>query len=364
MQKILLVRPNPEGLGGVSSYYKAVMPHLIDSKYEIISLEIGSVQKSFINIHPLVDQIRYAIALKKNPDLVHINPSLGWKSFIRDALFVLLAKRNGIKVLTFFHGWDNDFAKIVDKYFSGFFKATFAKSDSFIVLANSFKSKLRQWGTQPSVRVSTTVVDEQLLTDFSIRKKLDRMKNEKEVKILYLARLEKTKGVFDVVDSVKILIDKGVNVSLAITGDGPLLEELRVYIKSLGLPRQTISLLGYVRGEDKIRALTESSIYCFPTYFGEGLPTSVLEAMAFAMPVITTSVGGLADFFQDGKMGVVVKPKNGHEIAESIEKLVKNRNKLVSMAEYNYGYAQQYLLGPKVATFLKQTYEETIKNND
>jgi glycosyltransferase involved in cell wall biosynthesis len=362
MDKILLVHPGREGRGGVSGYYRAVMPYLGNSKLEIISIEIGSVKKSFLNFHPLLDQYRYASALKKNPDLVHINPSLYWKSFIRDALFVWQARRNGNKVLVFFRGWDNIFAETVEKYFLWFFKKTFAKADHFIVLSNEFKAKLRQWGVDQPIQISTTVVDDKLLKGFSVKDKLERLENEKVVNILFLARLEEAKGVFDVVDAAALLINRGVNISLSITGDGPLLERLKAYIKSLELPKERIELLGYVKGDDKIRVLTESSIYCFPTYYGEGLPNSVLEAMAFAMPVITTSVGGLADFFQDGRMGILVGPKNACQIADSIERLIENREELLKMAKFNYDYARQHLLAPKIAGFLKKIYTETINS--
>jgi glycosyltransferase involved in cell wall biosynthesis len=220
---------------------------------------------------------------------------------------------------------------------------------------------MKQWGLKKPVKLSTTVVDERLLTDFNLKKKLNRLENEQSFKILYLARLEKEKGVFEVVDSVKILIDRGLNVSLAIAGDGPFLDELELYISSLKLPQGKIQLLGYVKGKDKIKALTNCSIYCFPSYYGEGLPNSVLEAIAFASPVITTSVGGLADFFRDGEMGIFVEPKNCDQLAETMESLIKNRIKLLQMAKYNYDYAQQYLLAPKIADFLKHTYKEMIK---
>lgn len=359
MGKVLLVTPHHSGQGGVSNYYRVVTPHLECSKFEIVTFEIGSVKKTFANLHPIIDQLRYALILKSKPDLVHINPSLGWKSFIRDALFVLLAKQNGAKVLVFFRGWDKKFASTVERYFQWFFRMTFAKADHFVVLANEFKVQLQEWGVRQPIQLSTTVVDEQLLQGFSVNRKLRRLENEEEVKILFLASLKKAKGVFEVVDAVKILVVRGVKVTLLIAGDSSRSDELKAYIKNLKLPTGSISLLGYVEGENKMHALNESSIYCLPSH-SEGLPNSVLEAMAFAMPVITTSVGGLTDFFQDGKMGIVVQPNNAMQIADAIEKLITNRAALFKMAKYNHDFARKNLLGPNVASFLTQTYEKTV----
>jgi len=58
---------------------------------------------------------------------------------------------------------------------------------------------------------------------------------------------------------------------------------------------ECVKFLGYVRGPNKVDALENNDIYCFPSYFGEGMPNSVLEALAFGMPVITCCVGGLTD---------------------------------------------------------------------
>ena len=104
-----------------------------------------------------------------------------------------------------------------------------------------------------------------------------------QIKVLFLARLERAKGVFETVQAVKFLIDKKLPVSLTIAGDGKIRPELEEYARSLNLSPQQVSFAGDIRGEDKIRAFAEHHIYCLPTTFREGLPTSVLEAIAFGM---------------------------------------------------------------------------------
>ncbi|MCD6367442.1 MAG: glycosyltransferase, partial [Bacteroidales bacterium] len=252
MIKILLVRPHIQGLGGVANYYRAVVPYLDDHEFKIFSFEIGSFKKRFFNMHPLIDQLRFCRALKVSPDIVHVNPSLGWKSFIRDGLFIWQAKRRGLKVLVFFRGWDDQFADLVGRNLRWFFRTTFAKADKFIVLASDFGRQLQKWGVKQPIQLGTTVVDDNLLKSFNCQNKLLRLQQNRRIKILYLARLERDKGVFEVIDAVKLLVAKGLDVSLAITGDGLLLPELCVYINSLNLPKNCITLLGYVVGEKKV----------------------------------------------------------------------------------------------------------------
>lgn len=73
----------------------------------------------------------------------------------------------------------------------------------------------------------------------------------------------------------------------------------------------------------KIETFISHDIYCFPTY-GEGMPVSLLEAMAFGFPVVTRPVGGIKDFFENGKHGFLTNSKDPEIFAELIEKFLKN----------------------------------------
>ena len=92
--KVLITLPSLNGKGGVANYYNSIMPFLnLNKEFNMSYLEIGTSQGSYNFLHPLYDQIRFfnRILLNK-PDLVHVNPSLDLKSFLRDGMFVYLAK--------------------------------------------------------------------------------------------------------------------------------------------------------------------------------------------------------------------------------------------------------------------------------
>src|SRR3712207_2970921 len=82
---------------------------------------------------------------------------------------------------------------------------------------------------------------------------------------------------------------------------------------------------GYVRGADKIAALRTADVYLFPTEYGEGLPISILEAMAMQLQVVTRPVGGIADFFVDGEMGFVSDSVDPTVFADLVERLIDDR---------------------------------------
>ena len=332
--KILITPYRIRGTGGVAAFYDALLPYFNSEEYIIKTLTIGSdriiSRFNVKGIYPLTDQLRFrrSIASLGQHDIVHINPSLNLKSFLRDGLLVYQAKLKRLPVLVFFHGWRKDFEQLVTNKFFGFFKKTFGKADAFIVLSGEFKKALKEWGVTQPIYVGTTAVDESLLKGFSISDKLEHVKKTSQIKILFLARLQREKGIFETVDAVSNLIQKGLPVSLSVAGNGPIFKELGSYIRSKNLARDHVRMLGEVRGQEKVNVFNEHDIYCLPTYYGEGLPTSVLEAMAFGLPVITRPVAGLADIFQDGKMGFLCRGKTPAEIAGALEKLIQDRHLL------------------------------------
>jgi glycosyltransferase involved in cell wall biosynthesis len=363
-KSILIITPGLNGLGGVANYYKTMLPLLENERFSTAFLETGSVKGKGNLFYPITDQINCFKWIKKKPDLVHINPSLDLKSFIRDGALIYQAVRKNIPVVVFFHGWDVGFAQVIEKYFLKFFNATYGKASAFIVLASEFKKKLRDWEVMSPIYIETTIVDTVLVENFHIEKKVSYIRQKKMMRILFLARIEQAKGIFETVDAIKILCDKNLLINLSIAGDGPARKQLVTYIKSVSLPPDRINFLGYVRGEQKTSVFANHDIYCFPTYYREGLPIAVLEALAFGMPVITCAVGGLADIFRDGEMGALVPQRNPEAIARKIEQMISDRESLAHMAQHNHTYAKENFLAPKVATRLLNIYQRTIKANN
>lgn len=359
---VLLTVPDLQGQGGVASFYNGVLSHFPHAK--VTPLEIGGCKNTGGLLHPLIDQVRFRNTLKDlRPELIHLNPSLGFKSFLRDGLFAWQAKKLGIPFVVFWHGWDKMFeSKVAGKY-RGFFNSSFGCADGFIVLASEFEKTLRGWGVTVPVYKATTNVEESLLSGVDAQAKWADPSQLSQIKVLFLARLERAKGAFETVQAVKSLIDKQLSVSLTVAGDGDIRHELEGFTRSLGLTSEQVNFTGHIQGADKIRAFAEHQIYCFPTFYGEGLPTSVLEAMAFGMPVVTRPVGGLADIFEDGKMGALVHGKSPEEIAGCLEKIITNPVQMAETGRYNAAYAKEHFMASVVAGKLVAIYDSILAKN-
>lgn len=356
---ILMTLPYLKAKGGVANFYNYILPYLNESNFKFDLLEIGSAKNKKKLFYRLKDQLRFKIHLKYKPDLVFINPSIEIKSFLRDGLFVWQAKRKNLPVLVFFHGWDHRFAKKVSTKFYWFFKKTFAKADCFIVLASDFKKQLKEWGIKVPIYVLNTAVDDRLLKDFNIREKIERAKKNKVLKVLFLARIEKEKGIFETIDAFNMLVLKKLSVKLSIAGDGPALKEVKEYVNFLHI-NQYVNFLGYVTGKKKIETFISHDIYCFPTYYGEGMPVSLLEAMAFGLPVVTRPVGGIKDFFENGKHGFLTNSKDPKILAELMEKILKNDHLFKSISLYNHQFVKKNFMASKVAEKLKNIIKSCV----
>jgi glycosyltransferase involved in cell wall biosynthesis len=359
--KVILTRPPLPAISGVSAYYRAVEHHVTAAGVEIRPVEIGSLTgRSF---HTIRDQLAFLSALKEDDtDLIHVNPSLKKRSFLRDGLFMRAARRRKLPVLVHFHGWGR---RLEDRLSDGsilwFFRRTYGKADAYVVLAEEFKRRLRAWGVDGPVHVDTTAVDDDLLSGFDIRKRSGGSVEAGAVNMLFLARIETGKGIFETIEACALLRSRGLNVSLTVAGDGSELERAKgVAERRLG---GSARFLGFVSGREKARVFEGSDIYVLPTYT-EGMPASVLEAMSFGLPVVTRPVGGLRDFFVDGEHGYLTESKAPSDIASLVQRIVSDADLWRRMSIATHEYAVGRFLGSMVAGRLVDIYEAILKTRD
>lgn len=358
MMKVLLNTVDLNKNGGVATYYRVVRSYFSHGvKYFTVGGLTYNESRWKTVLRMLTDYINFYNQLHMSHyDIVHLNPSLGYKAIIRDALFLLMAKRTGCKTIVFIHGWDENFEKILRKKIFFMFKKIYFKADACIVLGSVFKDRLLEMGYDKKIFVETTVVDQGIFDRSVIRKKC---LTEKQYNILFLSRIEKEKGVYETLDAYNILKKKYPFVTLIFAGDGHELVAAKRYVAQNNI--QNVTFSGYLRGEKKWAAFQDSDLYIFPSSYGEGMPISVLEAMAFGLPVITRAVGGIIDFFKDGKMGYLTESKDPNVYAQFMEKLVVDRALGFNMGIYNRNFAREKFGALLVAKRIENIYSEVLK---
>ena len=132
--------------------------------------------------------------------------------------------------------------------------------------------------------------------------------------------LEPVKAQTDFIVAAKQVIDAGRNVQFLVIGDGPEEGRLRQQATDLGIQRN----LTFVTGVTNYRQpISTCDVFVLPS-LQEGLGLSVLQAMAFAKPVVTTNAGGLCLLVRDGENGLMVNRGEPDAIAAAITRLIEN----------------------------------------
>jgi len=137
--------------------------------------------------------------------------------------------------------------------------------------------------------------------------------------LLFIGRLVREKGIFDLLDALSI-VSRRRPCHLRIAGVGPAENEVRRRIELLGLARQT-TLLGYVSGDALKRAYRSADIFVLPSH-REGFPLSVMEAMGYRLPVVTTPIRGCADHLAPDVNAVFVPPRDPEALAGGLLRLL------------------------------------------
>ena len=271
---------------------------------------------------------------------------------IRDGIYLLLSELFGKKTVCFFHGWRKGCADAIAADPS-LFNKVYGKTDLSYVLYSDFEKQLRSWGFEGKVKLNTTKVDDKLLSGFDIA-----TRQSKPSRLLFLARVIREKGIFITLDAFAILKARHPELTLSVVGDGPELPEAKAYAKAQNIP--DITFAGEMRGDDIARQYANSDLYILPTY-SEGMATTVLEAMAFGMPVVTRPVGGVVDFFEQGRMGYLVESFEPKDYADRIEEIISNTTLYRTMARTNYEYAREHFYASKVAKRMETDFAELLR---
>jgi glycosyltransferase involved in cell wall biosynthesis len=151
----------------------------------------------------------------------------------------------------------------------------------------------------------------------------------KTVDVLFLAHCTREKGVFDTVEAVALANEKcaaenpPLQFRLTLVGafaSDSEEKELREFIRQRGV-QNIVEILGFVTAERKAQALAGADIFCFPTYYlAENQPGTLIEAMAYGLPIVTTRWRSIPEMLPENYPGLV-DPKSPEQIALALRRV-------------------------------------------
>ena len=346
--KLFINTPSFRFCGGVANHFMGLESFWTERvKYNFIGKRVHNAPWLTYLILPY-DILKFIIRLLLfRPDMVMVNPSMAPVAVKRDFTYLKIARFFGFKGSVMFHGFHTESVKDMVPYIV----EQLNKTCLIFVLAKEFKTILEEWGVTVPIELTTTKVDDRMLQGFSIDQRQGKVEN-----ILFLARVTKAKGIMVTLGVFKELCHLYPNLKSTVVGDGADLEEAKEYVKENAIPNVTFT--GALSGEKLVEEFKRADLYLFTSYH-EGMPTSVLEAMAFGLPVVTHPVGGMVDFF-DEKMGAAIYTFESADFVPSIAEMIEDREKTRQISEYNYQYAHDHFLASMVAQRMENIFHRYL----
>ena len=171
-----------------------------------------------------------------------------------------------------------------------------------------------------------------------------------------VARLWEQKAPQDYIAAIPKVVDKIPDAKFLVIGDGPLEQELKEMSDKLGI-KENVQFLGW--RQDINDLLKVIDVVVLPSLW-EGLPVSILEAMALSKPVVATNIKGNNELVVHGQTGYLVKPGNPEEISAYVLKLLNDQPLAQKMGRLGHSRVKEKFALKKIVEQTSSLYENLL----
>jgi teichuronic acid biosynthesis glycosyltransferase TuaC len=206
-------------------------------------------------------------------------------------------------------------------------KTVLNKSDQIITVSNDLR-QIAENLARPKVKIQVvyngcdTEMFRNLVDTDHIRQDLKLPKDS--MVLMYLGSVEEDKGVYELFEAFNVLIKRYKRLHLVMIGDGPEKAAINLAAKESGCQNR-ILIPGKKDNSELPLWLNACDIFVFPSHY-EGLPNSVMEAMACERPVVATNAGGIPEIVEEGVTGYLVKVGDVESLVLKIDALLSNES--------------------------------------
>lgn len=348
-RKVILVGPLPPPNHGQSMSFEMLV-NVMSNEHDVKVIDIADRRKSikgnllgkasrvFSYILPLLTYLWYVMT---NNARVYITISQSRYGFFRDFFFIWGAFLFRRKIVVHLKGGNyHNFYSNESKLIQKLIRRTLLKTERILVLG---KKLVHMYDFDPALKERIYVVENGL--PFQSPDALPKKFVGEPFKLLFLSNLIQSKGYFDVLLAIKTLVKEGRNIRVDFAGDFlcnaddkkiSSVKEAKSRFENfvrLNSLENYVFYHGTVGGEIKLDLLKNANAFILPTnYNNEGQPVSIIEALAFGLPVIATDYRAIPDMLIDGTTGTFVEFNSPPSIIKAI-KLISDKETYNCMSE-------------------------------
>ncbi len=333
---ICMIVQDPAVRGGIAAVTGGYYGSRLERDFEIRYVESycdGSKYRKFIKAVRAYRSFRELLR-NERPDLVHVHSSFG-ASFFRKYPIIRMAHQAGIPVINHIHGSAlEEFYLRAPAWKKHMVRKCYGWCDRLIALSDEWKERLSVIVPPEKIEVlpNYSRIFPEMLSGENMEKRFAKRQ------ILYLGRFDRLKGVSDIPAIAEQVKKVFPDIRFVLGGTGetdPVTEEIAR--RSLG---DTVLLPGWLLGDEKTKLLEESTLFLLPSHM-EAMPVSVLEAMGYALPVISCDVGGIPKVVSDGINGRLYAPGDTDGMAEGIISYLSDRAAWEEAGRQSLGIAEK-----------------------
>ncbi len=295
--RVLVVGPGERSAGGIRSVIVALSRSSLSRRFalvEIVTHADGSrPHKLAVAARGLVRFVREIV--RARPDLVYLHTASNG-SFWRKAVASAIARAARLPYVVHVHGGAfADFYRGMPEPGRLVARWMLRGAEAVVTLTPSWAREIGAIAGRPTVTIPNPVHVPAAVADPARR----------PARIVTLARIGAPKGSFVLLRAFAALADGHPDARLVLAGDGSQ-EEARRVAREAGVADR-VEMPGWIGPAERDALLAGASVFALPSRV-EGLPVSMLEAMAHGLPVVVTAVGGIPDAIEDGVTGRLVPP--------------------------------------------------------
>ena len=278
----------------------------------------GTYIINFFKIRKIKSVINYSFINFGNPDLIHFSYSSIAINFLS-----ILHLNSHAKYIVSCRGTSENIKPYLDINRKSDLVQLFKKIDLVHCVSDDMRDKMiSDFGLSKSNSfVNRPAID---INNFTNNNLISTAENQSNI-IVVTGRLSYVKGLIFAILAFEELKKKNIyeQLELRIIGWGPDEEYLKISIKLLGL-ENSIKLLGALNSNEIKNELLFAKVFLLPS-ISEGISNAVLEAMALGIPVVSTSVGGMAEVIKNGENGILIQPFSVESIVQGVSKLLDSK---------------------------------------